>query len=390
MNSPEGPTLWAVVGPAKKACASYDVRVSAGSSRRGPCFHGLSGQLHRRHCGQHGEHAGWRARADCDGSRYLVSAGAPRTSCAVGLGLVAIFWSPVIAWRDMYRERNAAIEQVRALSQPDIRGEIDAVILMSARPGFKITAKLGASERPILGDRSTGILVTASITNHGAPSVAQCCELFVQPFGSSDAYPAAAYHISDEMIIALDKDNPMPVYGRDALYTKTAERPVERGMTVQGRVFFKIDMPYSELNRPGTIFILKFRDYAKKQHEAKYIWSADPTRRSSTIPHYPGLTAPPRRRSDKSCGCSLLRRVGPKTQGQSVVCRPLRLILVRTANQASRRRAEGRVASRLMWKIERRSSGIPSIAGRDRHRLESRRGGYQGYRLARDRRSTRR
>src|SRR5438128_1987002 len=35
------------------------------------------------------------------------------------------------------------------------------------------------------------------------------------------------------------------------------------------------------------------------------------------------------------------------------------------------------VASRLMWKIERRSSGIPSIASRDRHRLESRRGGYQ-------------
>src|SRR6266511_969141 len=31
-----------------------------------------------------------------------------------------------------------------------------------------------------------------------------------------------------------------------------------------------------------------------------------------------------------------------------------------------------------MWKIERRSSGIPSIAGRDRHRRESRRGGYQG------------
>src|SRR2546425_891588 len=28
------------------------------------------------------------------------------------------------------------------------------------------------------------------------------------------------------------------------------------------------------------------------------------------------------------------------------------------------------VASRLMWKIERRSSGIPSIASRDRHRLE--------------------
>src|SRR3989442_8833631 len=35
------------------------------------------------------------------------------------------------------------------------------------------------------------------------------------------------------------------------------------------------------------------------------------------------------------------------------------------------------VASRLMWKIERRSSGIPSIASRDRHRLESRRGGYE-------------
>jgi len=36
------------------------------------------------------------------------------------------------------------------------------------------------------------------------------------------------------------------------------------------------------------------------------------------------------------------------------------------------------VASLLMWKIERRSSGIPSIAGRDRHRRESRQGGYQG------------
>src|SRR2546428_9396764 len=40
--------------------------------------------------------------------------------------------------------------------------------------------------------------------------------------------------------------------------------------------------------------------------------------------------------------------------------------------------ARALVASRLMWKIERRSSGIPSIASRDRHRLESRRGGYQG------------
>src|SRR2546426_11714383 len=47
------------------------------------------------------------------------------------------------------------------------------------------------------------------------------------------------------------------------------------------------------------------------------------------------------------------------------------------------------VASRLMWKIERRSSGISSIAGRDRQRLESRRGGISGYCLARDRRSTR-
>jgi hypothetical protein len=47
------------------------------------------------------------------------------------------------------------------------------------------------------------------------------------------------------------------------------------------------------------------------------------------------------------------------------------------------------VVSRLMWKIERRSSGIESIADRDRHRLEPQRGGMSGYCLARERRSMR-
>ena len=85
--------------------------------------------------------------------------------------------------------------------------------------------------------------------------------------------------------------------GQDALYDKTIEKPIPTGATVRGLLgFVCVGAPPENIVRPGTTFLLKFKDVMNNEYSAQLTVSST---FDQFIP-FPGIHQPLRVPSTKN------------------------------------------------------------------------------------------
>jgi hypothetical protein len=184
-----------------------------------------------------------------------------------------------VAWRDQYQAVQAAKEQTQKaekkleeLTKPGLALHIDEL-------GIGDNAKI-----PYIG-----ALITANLTNNGAPSIAESWELLViLPDGSKHG-PFPTVFINPKVPI-VNHHPEFKISSADALYNKTMQ-PIQRGDKKRGVLIFPLfGLERKVVEKTGTKFILSAKDANDKLVSAEWDW----VKGGGTFQYYPGLEFPPR------------------------------------------------------------------------------------------------
>jgi len=199
---------------------------------------------------------------------YLILA--PSIVLAVGLFLFNCVRSPLLVyraeqekvrqanarWKDVDDEKkaiSAELERERDKSQPKLVGEINFY---------------GVGTVPEFGSK-TGIVVSATISNLGAPTIAKVWTLLVILPDGRQMTPLR--EMIPKTIVFYTHRGPRRFYQQDALYNKTLT-PIPTGGAESGILLFvaPAGTTTQDIFQPGTKIVLGFYDVANKPYSCSH------------------------------------------------------------------------------------------------------------------------
>ena len=197
-------------------------------------------------------------------------------------GCIAFCFGAYKAWEGE-RTNNTALmaanaslnQQLASLVQPDLHLDIDNIGTGNLKPGN------------ILG---VGLMVTANLTNKGAPSVADGWTLEIK-FADGRDFKGTPDYINPQKNISWDDPGKSYISSADdALYNLAATNPIQRGARVRGRLIFIVPFSIKDLIHRGNMFILRCQDIDGKVIEGSRTpdFIGDST---DKYPYFPGLPA---------------------------------------------------------------------------------------------------
>lgn len=138
------------------------------------------------------------------------------------------------------------------------------------------------------------ILLIVGIRNLGMPTTVEKWSLSAL-LGEGETRQATIIFVPENITLTVGSGEAWVWSGADALYNKTAEKPIPTGATVRGILLFVLPGVRQEnLMRPGNLLTLTYFDVQGKSYSiSKTITAAE-----GTMMYYPGLQ-PPRRISQE-------------------------------------------------------------------------------------------
>jgi hypothetical protein len=201
---------------------------------------------------------------------------------AAGIIFVNLIRSPVIVYRNL-QQSAYNLDQQKQKCTSDLAAEKD-----KSQPKLKITI-----DQIMVGDMTSGTLhqpgtmVFASLTNNGAPSIAEGWTLVVTlPDGRSEqAVPS--YMKPHSTTSGKDTSGNDWKMDNDALYEKTM-LPIERGAKLRGELLFLTKVfTVQEIEKPGVKYVLSCVDFQENRVYGDFVWTDE--KRTGLPQYYPGL-----------------------------------------------------------------------------------------------------
>jgi hypothetical protein len=178
---------------------------------------------------------------------------------AIGVAILFLLSAFFNAWRSQYDARNAvekdkqaALEKFKALTIPNLSGDIDFVALAPEQDGCLVT-------------------LTIEITNKGAPSIARGFSIqIVTPSGKSfngEPLPPPTQPIKLYSGAATSSADHLTLDNADFLPRKAVSQPIATGGAVSGFVqTLFMGITREEALVPGTVINVRFKDINEKSY----------------------------------------------------------------------------------------------------------------------------
>jgi len=194
----------------------------------------------------------------------------------IAVGVICFVFAAVRIWTTEHRLRVATDAKFTELTVPQLHVSIDEMGVGNFTP----TPIKGSDRRP-LPPPFIGATLTASVTNTGAPSIAEAWTLVIELTDGQKTpvllpefvNPQGTYLSHGDLSGGPD----WQVSPSDALYLKAMSKPIERGMKVRGFLMFRVEhYTQAELTKKGTRFILSCVDVAGKQATGELAFKGAP------------------------------------------------------------------------------------------------------------------
>ena len=196
------------------------------------------------------------------------------------LALVCVFWGFYSAWLTHYNAEKDLQGKLSDLTTPQLKLQIDELAVGET------------TKEPTLIN-VPGVFLIASLTNEGAPSVADNWSLeIVFLDGHSSGRLPAEYLDPKRTVSGRQSQTRQPwKMPNDPLYEK-ASKPIERGSRVRGTmVFIGQSLSLNKMKEPGTRYVLRCLDVHGKEVRGDDLYN--PGNSLQNPVYFPGLGALP-------------------------------------------------------------------------------------------------
>lgn len=180
----------------------------------------------------------------------------------VGIASAFIFVACFLAWQEKHRELTKTQEELvsakRQLTvmhenaQPQLTGKIDSLYVTKEQ-----------------GDRkATVVVITMTVSNIGAPSIVEGYSLRISTPQKRQIKVEGPTYFQNGLRTGGQR------YVQDLspdeyIVDKTAQRLIQKGGRVSGVLIYTLEtIPIEEINQPGTVYTIFFRDIYQKPYEA--------------------------------------------------------------------------------------------------------------------------
>ena len=190
----------------------------------------------------------------------------------VPVSIIGLFIASYLAWNNEYQELVKKQNELKKIPEPQLSLKIETLRLF-----YK-------------SNDQTAVAIVSSISNTGAPSIAESFFLVVKIVGGN------MYRVRPttfkEGITLRDKDGEI-IYApspEDVLWDKTMPIPILTGAKVVGYLMFFFDVDRGEMEQDGNKFILSCKDVYGTQISSTLIF--DKKRHIDRNIHFPGMKFP--------------------------------------------------------------------------------------------------
>lgn len=142
-------------------------------------------------------------------------------------------------------------------------------------------------------ENSTWVVIFASVSNTGTPTIADAWVLYVQLIGASQRMRVLpTMFTANKPIVFVHPNGQNKTYTfqpSDALYLKTSPEPIKTGAKVTGLIYFKLPgISLQEAAKEGTVYRLEAFDVSGNKITVDYPWRNEPT----PLSYPPGMIPP--------------------------------------------------------------------------------------------------
>jgi hypothetical protein len=158
------------------------------------------------------------------------------------------------AWRDKYHDALKTQAKIDELSKPELQGRVDAV---------------GAAPSGAHGENAV-VAITASITNTGAPSIADITGVTITPKSGGQPIPGN-FLPKGNITLQGSGQSALSLSPADHLPTKAFAQPIARGGGVGGYLMVVVHGITKDQVLGGSTVVLNFNDVNGKQYSAQFV-----------------------------------------------------------------------------------------------------------------------